>query len=98
MRTLFTPSFSGTKEKSQCLCPTPAEIRGEVDVVDTNAVVDREGWWQKTNCTVMIKKTDLKRKMATPPPSITTLFIDTKIEELQVNGFLIHFSFVFSTF
>lgn len=46
----------------------------------------------------MIKKTGLKREMATPPPSITTLFIDTKIEELQVNGFLIHFSFVFSTF
>lgn len=44
MRTLFTPSFSGTKEKSQCLCPTPAEIRGEVDVVDTHAVVDREEW------------------------------------------------------
>lgn len=35
---------SGTKEKSQCLCPTSLEIRGEVGEVGTHAVGYREGW------------------------------------------------------
>lgn len=60
--------WSGSKEKSQCLCPTSPEIRGEVDVVGTYAVGYWEGWWQKTNCTAIIKKKRFKKKTCNSSP------------------------------